>query len=151
MADLPKQKQVNTSFDMLYTLAKKLEVRQPSCTLKTGWGSTDTYYPALTERVATLKDEELFPLDPEIQGTEAPDAELPELNQIEGLNMRMTQAMNHYQQEELRCFMCGATDYFVWDCPHWEMFRAWHREHLNSKGVGPKNKEPAPINHPPQK
>ena len=30
----------------------------------------------------------------------ATDAELPEFNQIEGLNMRMTQAMNHYQQEE---------------------------------------------------
>ena len=56
-------------------------------------------------RVTTLKDEELFLLDPEIQGTEAPDAELPEFDQIEGLNFWMTQAMNHYQYEEWRCFV----------------------------------------------
>ena len=65
---------------------------------------------------------------------EAPNTELPEFNQIVGLNMWMTQAMNHYQQEELRCFVCGATDHFTWDCPHWETFHVWHREHLKSKG-----------------
>ena len=77
-------------------------------------------------RDATLKDEELFPPDPEIWGTEAPDAELPEFDQIEGWNMQKTQAMNHYQQEEQRCFVCGATDLFVWDCPHQDTFCAWH-------------------------
>ena len=46
-------------------------------------------------RIATLKDEELFLPDPEVQ-----DAEPPELDQIEGLSVRMTQAMNHYQWEE---------------------------------------------------
>ena len=46
-------------------------------------------------RVTTLKDEELLLLDPEIWCVEAPDAELPEFDQIEGLNMWMTQAMNH--------------------------------------------------------
>ena len=44
------------------------------------------------------------------------DAELPEFDQIEGLNMQMTQAMNHYQREEWRCFVCGTTDHFAQDC-----------------------------------
>ena len=91
------------SFNTLYTLAKKLEVRQCSHSHKTGSGFTDTYrdqcwrYPTPVGRVATLEDEELFLLDPEIWGVEAPDTELPEFDQIEGLNMQMTQVMNHYQ------------------------------------------------------
>ena len=35
-------------------------------------------------RVATLEDEELFLPDPEIQGAEAPDAELPDLTRERG-------------------------------------------------------------------
>ena len=98
MADLPEHEQANTSFDTLYTLAKKLEARQPPCSHKGGQGSSEAYrdrfrrYPAPTGRVATLEEEELFPPYPETR-----DSELPELNQIEGLNMWMTQAMNHYQ------------------------------------------------------
>ena len=34
------------------------------------------------------------------------------------------------------------TDHFARDCPHWETFPAWHREHLNSKGAGPQKKAP---------
>ena len=103
MADLPEWKQANTSFDMLYTLAKKLKARKSSHSQKVRLESTDTYrdwyrrYPAPKGRVATLEDEELFLPDPEIQGVEAPDAELPEFDQIKGLNLWMTQAMNHYQ------------------------------------------------------
>ena len=69
MVDLPEQEQANTSFNMLYTLAKKLEVRQPLHSQKGGSGSSDTYrdrfrrYPALAGRVTTLEDEELFPPD----------------------------------------------------------------------------------------
>ena len=102
MADLPEWEQVKMSFDMLYTLAKKLEARQPSHSHKAGLGSANTYrdqyqrYPTAMGRVTTLEDEELFPPDPEIWGTEAPDAELPEFDQIERLNIQMTQAMNHY-------------------------------------------------------
>ena len=86
--------------------------------------------------------EEVFPPDPKTQ-----DSEPPEFDQIEGLTMRMTQDMNHYQQEEHRCFVCGATDHFARDCPHHETFHKWHKEHLNFKGVGLENKAPAPKTH----
>ena len=94
VADLCEWEQANTSFNTLYMLAKKLEGRQPLHSHKAGSGSADTYrdwyqkYPAPAGRVTTLEDEELFPPDPETWGTGAPDAELPEFDQIEGLNMR---------------------------------------------------------------
>ena len=76
------------------------------------------------------------------------DPGAPEPDIVEGL--RMTQAMNHYQREECHCFVCGATDHFAWDYPHQEAFHVWHKEHLNSKGVGLQLKEPTPKS-PPQK
>ena len=119
MADLPEREQVNTSFDTLYTLAKKMEAWQPSHSDRSGSGSSYTYrdkyrrYPAPAGWVAMLEEEELLPPDPK-----SPDSEARELEQIEGLSLRMTQAMNHYQQEEHCCFVCGATDHFMRDCPH---------------------------------
>ena len=145
MAELPKREQVNTSFDMLYMFVKKMEVRQPSHPHKSGPGSCDAYrdkyqrYPAPMRQIVTLEEEELLPPD-----SESPDLEAPKLDQIEQLGLRMTQAMNHYQWEECCCFVCGVTGPFTRDCPHWETFRPWHREHLNSKGVGPQRKVPTP-------
>ena len=104
MANLSEREQENTRFDMLYMLAKNLKARQSSHSNKAGSGSANAYrdryqwrHLAPTGRVATLKEEELFPPDPEKWSVEAPDAELPDFDQIEGLNMQMTQAMNHYQ------------------------------------------------------
>ena len=143
MAELPEREQARASFDTLYTLAEKMEGYQPSCTHR-GQGSSDTYrdkysrYPTFTGWVATLTEEELLPLDPEPL-----DPGMPEPDITEGLSLRMTQAMNHYQCEEHHCFVCGATNHFAWDYLHWEAFHAWHKEHLNSKGVGPQQKDPA--------
>ena len=88
-----------------------------------------------------LAEKELLPPDPE-----PPDSEVPEPDVIEGLSLRMTQAMN--QWEECHCFMCRATDHLAWDCPHGEAFHAWHKEHLNSKGAGPQPKVPTPKSPP---
>ena len=93
--------------------------------------------------VAILEDEELFPPDPEVR-----DIEPPEFDQIEGLSVRMIQAMNHYQWEECQCLVCGVMDHFARDCPHCKTFHAWHKEHLNSKGMGQQKKAPAPTNPP---
>ena len=143
-AELPEREQAGASFDMLCMLAKKMEAHQPSCTHR-GQGSSDAYrdkyrrYPTPTGQVATLTEEELLPPDPKPL-----DPGVPEPDIIEGLRLRMTQAMNHYQREEHCCFVCGVTNHFAWDCPHWEAFCIWHKEHLNSKGAGLQPKEPAP-------
>ena len=118
MAELP-EREAGASFDTLYTLAKKMEVWQPSHLHRSGSGSSDAYgdkyrrYPAPTGLVAMLEEEKLLPPDPEL-----PDSEVPKSDVIEVLSLRMTQAMNHYQREEHRCFVCGATDQFARDCPH---------------------------------
>ena len=128
MAELPEREQVNRSFDTLYMLAKKMEVHQPSQSHRGGSGHSDAYtgkyrrYPMPVGWAATLKDEELFLPDPEVQ-----DVEPPGFDQIDGLSVRMTQAMNHYQWEECQCFVCSAMDHFARDCPHCKTFCAWHR------------------------
>ena len=73
MVDLPKCEQANTSFDTLYTLAKKLEVRQPLHSHTGGQGYSEAYrdrfrrYPTLAGRVTILEEEELFPPDPDLR------------------------------------------------------------------------------------
>ena len=108
-----------------------------------GGTSTDLHksykkYSTPVRFMATV-EADLFPPDPD-PVENAP----PELDHIEGLSPRITQEMNHYQKQECRCFMCRDTRHFVRDCPHGEAFRAWHKEHLNSLGVGQKNRMPAP-------
>ena len=69
--------------------------------------------------IVMLEGGELLPPDPELL-----DSKAPKLDQIEGLSLRMTQAMNHFQWEEHHCFVCGVTGHFVRDCPHHETFCA---------------------------
>ena len=143
MAELPEREQASASFDMLYTLAKKMEACQPVHTHRREQGASCAYqnkyrrYPAPVVWVATLTEEDLLLPDPEPLNPEVPEPDI-----IEGLSLRMTQAMNHYQSEERCCFVCGATDHFARDWPHQVAFLVWHKEHLNSKGAGPHLKSP---------
>ena len=122
MAELPEREQAGTSFDTLYMLAKMMEEHQPiHMHWRLGFSDVnrDRYqrYPTPWRRVAMFAAEELLPPHPEPleQG-------VPEPDMIAGLSLRMTQAMNHYQREEYCCFICGVTDHFAWDCPHWESY-----------------------------
>ena len=133
MVELPERKQASASFDTLYTLAKNMDVCQPTHTHQ-GQGSSDAYwnrYKRCPTSMGTLAEEELLSPDPEPL-----DPRVLEPNMIEGLSLRITQAMNHYLQEEHYCFVCGVTDHFAWDCSHRKSFHMWQKEQLNSQGTG---------------
>ena len=144
MADLPEREQADTSFDTLYHLAKKLEAQhQPCSTTKVESSTHDPHkgykkYPTLVGCVAMVEPD-LLPPDPDpVEDTP------PEPDYIEGLSLWMTQAMNYDQKQECKCFVCGDSGHFTRDCPHHEAFHAWHKDNLNSQGVGQKSRMPAP-------
>ena len=142
MADLLKREQADTSFDTLYHLAKKLEAQHQPCNA-TKVGSSIHYphkgykkYSTPVGYTATVEPD-LLPPDPV---ENAP----PESDYIEGLSLQMTQAMNHYQRQEHKCFVCRDSGHFARECLHCETFCAWHKDHLNFQGVGQENRMPAP-------
>ena len=148
MADLLEREQADTSFDTLYHLAKKLEAcHQPQNMTKGGALNHDPHkgykkYSTPAGHAATV-EADLFPPDPD-----PVESAPPEPDHIEGLSLRMTQAINHYQKQEHQCFVCGDTGHFVRDFPHCKAFHAWHKEHLNSLGAGQKNRMPTPKKNP---
>ena len=53
--------------------------------------------------------------------------------------MCLAQTMSHYQREEWKCLVCGSPGHFARDCPPHNVFKQWHWEQLNAKGVGENN------------
>ena len=127
----------------LYTLVKKLEAGQPARTHRYAPSSNiyrerHRHNPVPAGRVAALKEEGLASTDPVSR-----EDSKSEVEAVDGLNVRLAQAMSCYQREERKCFMCGSPGHFARDCPHHDAFKQWHWEQLNSKGVG-ENSQPAP-------
>ena len=136
MAELPKREQAHPTFDILYTLTKKLEAGQLARTCQYT-SSSEMYrekhrcYPALVGRVAALEEEGLVLTDP-IAGEDSES----EVEVVGGLSVHLAQAMSCYQREEQQCFVCGLPGHFARGCPHCNAFRRWHHEQANSKGAG---------------
>ena len=148
VADLPEREQTCTMFDTLYTLARKMEARQSNHSSRgmpsDGYRDRYRWYPTLVNRVATVGEGgDFLPPDPEEQEPEPPGDD-----PLEGLSTRMTQAMNHFQQEEHRCFICGQTGHFTRECPHKDAYCTWQKQ-SNFQGVGQHQGGPAPKNPSP--
>ena len=100
MAELPEREQACPTFDMLYTLTKKLEVGQLVCTHQYT-PSTYAYrekqrcYPALAGQVTALEEEEGLALTNPVTGEDSES----EVEVVGGLNVHLAQVMSCYQRE----------------------------------------------------
>ena len=145
VADLLEREQTHTTFDTLYTLSRKMEVHQSNHNSRglPSDGYRDRYqqYPTPVNRVATVGEEGNF-LPPDLKEQEP---EPPGDDPLDELSTRMTQAMNHFQQEEHHCFICRQTGHFTRECPHKDVFHAWQKQ-LNFQGVGQHQGGPTPKN-----
>ena len=126
MAELPEREQACPTFDILYTLARKLKAGQPAHTCRYTPSSNiyrekHRYKPAPAGRVVALEKEGLVLTDP-VSGEDSES----EVEVVDGCNVCLAQAMSCYQREEQKCFMCGSPGHFARDCPHHDAFKQWH-------------------------
>ena len=143
MAELPKREQAHSTFDTLYTLAKKLEAGQLACmcrhtTSSEAYRDKHRCYIMPTGWVAALEEEGSALSDHVTREDSKSEVEV-----VGGLNVHLAQVMSCYQREERQCFVCGSLGHFAQGFPHCEAFRRWHRDQANSKGVG-ESSTPAP-------
>ena len=148
VADLPEREQTHTMFDTLYTLARKMEVHQSNHNGRgapsDGYRNRYQWYSTPANRVATVGEGGNF-LPPDLEEQEP---EPPGDDPLDGLSTWMTQAMNHFQQEECCCFICRHTGHFMRECLHKDAFHAWQKQ-LNFQGVGQHQGGPTPKNRSP--
>ena len=155
VTDLPEREQTHTTFDTLYTLARKMEARQSNHNSRgapsDGYRDRYQWYPTPANSVATVGEGGNF-LPPDLEEQEP---EPPGDDPLDGLSTRMTQAMNHFQWEERRCFICRQTGHFARECLHKDAYRTWQKQ-LNFQGAGQcqggpalKNSSPHPVKRNP--
>ena len=93
MADLPEREQTRTTFDTLYTLARKIEAHQSNHNSRgvpsDGYRDRYQWYPTPVNRVG--EEGNFLPPNPEEQEPEPPGGD-----PSDGLSTRMTQAMDHF-------------------------------------------------------
>ena len=152
---LPEREQTHTTFDTLYTLARKMEACQSNHNSRRapsdGYRDRYRWYPTPANRVATVGEGGNF-LPPD---SEEQESEQPGDDPLDGLSTQMTQAMDHFQWEECRCFICGQTGHFTRECLHRNVFSTWQKQ-LNFQeggqhqgGPAPKNPSPHPVKRNP--
>ena len=132
----------------LHLIPWKMEARQSNRNSRgvpfDGYRDRYRWYPTPANRVATVGEGgDFLPPNPEEQ-----EPELPGDDPLDGLSTQMTQAMNHFQQEEHCCFICRQTGHFMRECPHKDAFHTWQKQ-LNFQGVGQHQGGPTPKNPSP--
>ena len=128
--------QARPILDTLYTLTKKLEVRQLVHTHQYT-SSSEMYrekhrhYPVLACQVSALEEEGLVSTDP-VTGEDSKS----KVEVVGGLNVHLAQVMSCYQREEQKCFVCGSPGHFSETAPTAMLLGDGTRSRQTPKGQG---------------